>query len=116
MRMPRPFWEPAIPLEVSTRDGHQVIRAQLPGLDPQREIGVMVADNEVTIEIRRPVHLPGPADGWFHEEPQRRTLILPRGAKDETLTATYDRRGILEIKVQLGFPVPVGRVVSIAVG
>jgi HSP20 family molecular chaperone IbpA len=114
--MPRPFREPAIPLEVSTRDRQQVIRAELPGLDPQREIGIMVADNEITIEIRRPVHLPGPADGWFHEQPQRRTLRLPRGAKDETLTATYDGQGILELRVELAFPVPIGRIVPITAG
>jgi HSP20 family protein len=101
------------PIEQFERSGHFVVRAQVPGLDPASEIGVMVADNEVTIEIRWPVRWPGPVDGAFHHEPVRRTILLPRGAKDETLTARYDRGGILELSVELTRPAVIGRMVPV---
>ena len=112
-------------IEEFERAGHFVVRAQVPGLDPDHEIGVMVADNEVTIEVRWPVRWPGPEDGdfrdacgaeaenTFHHEPVRRTVLLPRGAKDETLTARYDRGGILEVSVELTRPAVIGRMVSV---
>jgi HSP20 family molecular chaperone IbpA len=100
-------------IEEFERAGHFVVRAQVPGLDPDNEIGVMVADNEVTIEVRWPVRWPGPVDGAFHHEPVRRTVLLPRGAKDETLTARYDRGGILEVSVELTRPAVIGRTVRV---
>jgi HSP20 family molecular chaperone IbpA len=83
-----------MPIEERKSVDRYVVGVELPGLDPAREMSVMTADNEVTIEVRRPVHLPGAADGQFHEEPVRRTLRLPRGAKDNSLTAAYDDEGI----------------------
>jgi HSP20 family protein len=100
-------------IEQFERAGRYVVRAQVPGLDPKNEIGVMVADNEVTIEVRWPVRWPGPVDGAFHYEPVRRTVLLPRGAKDETLTASYDRGGILELSVELTRPAVIGRMVPV---
>jgi HSP20 family protein len=48
--------------------------------------------------------------GTFH-----RTLPMPPGAKDETLSATY-KDGILEITVAIGEPHPMGRHIPVAVG
>jgi HSP20 family molecular chaperone IbpA len=82
----------------------------VPGLDPTRDITVAVADNDVTIEIRRPGQ-----DGLFHEPTITRRIRLPRGSRDETLTATYHADGILELVVDLPRPAPIGRVVPVAV-
>jgi HSP20 family molecular chaperone IbpA len=90
-----------------------VVRAEVPGLDPARDITVAVADNDVTIEIRRPLHGPGTDDGLFHEPMVRRTVRLPRGARDETLTATYHADGILELVVDMPRPAPIGRIVAV---
>lgn len=92
-----------------------VIRAELPGRDPG-EIQVMVADNEVTIEVRPKVRVPRAVHSEFALSPRRRTIMLPRGAKDDTLTATYDEAGILELTVQLQPPAPIGRCVPVRVG
>lgn len=119
MRLGLPPWpgrgraSDSFPIE-EYRDGvRYVVRAELPGLDPAKEIAVMVADNDVSIEVSRPVRLRGPANGQFHYGPVRRTVRLPRGAKDETVTATYGADGILEIVVELTKPVPIGRMVPI---
>jgi HSP20 family protein len=115
MRVPLSGWfDPEMPIEEGFSGDRYVVRAELPGLDPATEISVMVVDNEVTIEIRRPVHLSGPADGEFHEEPVRRTLRLPRGAKDDSLTAAYDDEGILELAVEMTRPRVIGRAVPIS--
>jgi HSP20 family molecular chaperone IbpA len=114
MRVPLSGWfDPEMPIEERVFGDRYLVRAELPGLDPATEISVMVVDNEVTIEIRRPVHLPGPADGEFHTEPVRRTLRLPRGANDDSLTAAYDDEGILELVVELTKPRVIGRSVPI---
>jgi HSP20 family protein len=91
-----------------------VVRAEVPGLDPARDITVVVADNDVTIEIRRPLYVPGGDDGFFHEPAIKRRIRLPRGARDETLTATYHADGILDLVVELPRPAPIGRVVPIS--
>ncbi len=114
MRVPLSGWfDPDVPIEERMSGDRYLIRAELPGLDPAREISVMVVDNEVTIEVRRPMHLPGPADGEFHEEPVKRTLRLPRGANDDSLTANYDDEGILELSVEIAKPRVIGRLVPI---
>jgi HSP20 family protein len=112
----RPWWRlvPAepFPVEECRARSSYVVRAEVPGLDPARDITVVVADNDVTIEIRRPVYGLGD-DGLFHEPMVRRRIRLPRGARDETLTATYRTDGILELAVDLPRPAPIGRVVPI---
>lgn len=112
-----PRWWPAeaFPVEECRTPSSYVVRAELPGLDPTRDITVVVADNDVTIEIRRPVRGPGLDDGLFHEPTLKRRVRLPRGSRDETLTATYRTDGILELVVDLPRPAPIGRVVPVAV-
>jgi HSP20 family protein len=106
---------PAFPIEECRRRTSYVVRAELPGVDPRRDITVVVADNDVTIEVRRPLHGPGRDDGLFHEAQVRRTVRLPRGARDDTLTATYHADGILELVVELPRPAPIGRIVAVRV-
>jgi HSP20 family protein len=115
MTAPRPWWRlgPAesFPVEECRARSSYVVRAEVPGLDPARDITVSVADNDVTIEIRRPLAGPGRED--FHEPTITRRIRLPRGARDETLTATYHSDGILELVVDLPRPAPIGRVVPV---
>ena len=120
MTTARPWWrlggaEP-FPVEECRARSSYVVRAEVPGLDPARDITVVVADNDVTIEVRRPVHGPGRDDGLFREPAVKRRIRLPRGARDETLTATYHTDGILELVVDLPRPAPIGRVVPVGTG
>jgi HSP20 family protein len=104
----------SFPVEECRARSSYVVRAEVPGLDPARDITVVVADSDVTIEIRRPLHVPGCDDGFFREPPIKRTIRLPRGARDETLTATYHTDGILELVVDLPRPAPIGRIVPVS--
>ena len=108
-----PLLQNPIRVEEYADDGRWVVRAQLPGVRPDRDITVMVADNEVTIDVRHPIPSPGRLDSEFDDRRVRRTIMLPRGAKDETLTATYGGDGILELRVERVRPVPIGRTVPV---
>ena len=112
-----PWWRVGVaepfPVEECRTRSSYVVRAEVPGLDPDRDITVAVADNDVTIEIRRPLLGPGREDGLFHEPTVKRRIRLPRGARDETLTATYHADGILELVVDLPRPAPIGRIVPV---
>jgi HSP20 family molecular chaperone IbpA len=73
----------------------------------------MVADHEVTIEVKRPIRLPDPVDSEFDYQAARRTVTLPARARDETLRASYGADGILELTVETIRPAPIGRRVPI---
>jgi HSP20 family protein len=98
--------------EDENRDTY-VIRAELPGLDPAMDLSVMIADGEITIDVRRTEPMPGRPESEFHYGRQRRAVLLPRRARDETASATYDNEGILEIRVAMARPAPIGREVPI---
>jgi HSP20 family protein len=110
-----PLLRSPIRVEEYAEGDRWVVRAQVPGVRPDRDITVMVADNEVTIDVRHPFPSPGRLDSEFGDGRARRTIMLPRGAKDETLTATYGDDGILELRVETLRPVPIGRTVPVTV-
>ena len=108
-----PLLQSPIRVEEYADDGRWVVRAQVPGVEPDRDITVMVADNEVTIDVKHPIPSPGRLDSEFGDSRVRRTIMLPRGAKDETLIALYGDDGILELSVEAPRPVPIGRTVPV---
>ena len=90
-------------VEEFTRDGSFVIRAELPGIDPDQDVEITLKDRMLTIAGKREEH---------HEEAQRseffygrfmRTLTLPAGAGEENIKASY-RDGILEVQVPMKTP------------
>ena len=109
----RPWLHGTIKIEEYAYDGSWVVRAQLPGIDAERDLRVMVADHEVTIEVKRPIRLPDPVDSEFDYNAARRTVMLPDRAKDETLRASYGADGILELTVETTRPAPIGRTVRV---
>jgi HSP20 family protein len=85
-------------------DGLHVIRAELPGIDPERDVEVTV-DNGV-LHIVAEHHQEEKVDGkdYFRRELRygsfRRDLPLPEGVTDADVKATY-KDGMLEIRVPL---------------
>ncbi|HZN19794.1 MAG TPA: Hsp20/alpha crystallin family protein [Micromonosporaceae bacterium] len=113
-RLLAPLQANAIPIEEYEDDRSYTIRAGLPGVDPVKELSVMVADGEVTIAVERVDPRRDEAHSEFRYGSFRRTVMLPRRARDETVQATYDR-GILEVTVRLARTAPIGRTVPIRV-
>jgi HSP20 family protein len=88
------------------RDGNTVVvRAELPGIDPDRDVELTVADDVLRINAERRVEEKTEDKGYLRHEISygrlTRTLPLPEGASETDIAATY-KNGILEIRV----PVP----------
>lgn len=96
----RPYLGHAIRVEDYTEDGHYVIRAEIAGIDPEKELEVSAVAGYLTIRAHRSgtfedKHRSEFRYGWFS-----RTLQLPPGADAGDVTAEY-ANGILTIKVGL---------------
>jgi len=89
-------------LEEAVRDNRFVIRAELPGLDPENDIEVAVDGRVLTIRAERRQQDNGPYRSEFRYGSLARTVRLPARVDAEDVTARYDK-GVLEVSV----PVPV---------
>lgn len=85
------------------RDGEaQVIRAELPGIDPAKDVEITVADGLLHINAERRVEEKTQDMGFTRHEMRygsfTRTLPLTDGATESDITASY-KDGILQIRV-----------------
>jgi len=118
---PLPHWSgwsrlnAAIRIEEYTIGNVHIVRIEAPGLDPADELDVAVADHEVTVEVRPRLRAPTPTRSELPHTAAKRRITLPDNAIDDTLTATYDDEGILELRVNLTQPAPIARRVPIVV-
>ena len=89
-------------VEEFVEDGAYVIRAELPGIDPEKDVDITVADGllhlTATREERSEEERPDGYRSEFHYGSLRRSMRLPEGATADTITATYSD-GILEVRV-----------------
>ncbi|WP_341360430.1 Hsp20/alpha crystallin family protein [Georgenia sp. M64] len=105
---PWPFREagrPAgVPIRVEEhRDGdHVVVRAELPGVDPEKDIDVTVEDGILTIRAERRESTEKKEDKSYRSEFRYgsfvRRLPVPRGVRTEDVSASY-RDGVLEVRL-----------------
>ena len=89
-----------IPVETFTRDGKYVVRADLPGVDPEKDIEVKVDGDVLTIHGER--HEEEHENG--HSEVRygsfTRSVRLPKGASADDVEARY-ASGVLEVMVPM---------------
>jgi HSP20 family protein len=94
--------EDLIRVEEFTDGDTQVIRAELPGVDPSRDIEVTVTDGMLALHVeRREETREKVGDGYRSEfcyGTLSRTVPLPAGAREEDVSATYND-GILEVRI-----------------
>lgn len=88
-------------VEDYTDDGHYMIRAELPGVDPEKDLDVSVDAGVLTIRAERREESKQDRHSEFRYGSLTRSVPLPEGADPEQISASYDK-GILEISV----PVP----------
>ncbi len=100
-----PFvWRPAV--DMTREDGNMVIRAELPGIDPEKDLEIEVEDN--VLHIRGERHIEREIDEEDRYLSERfvghfeRNLMLPEGVDPDKLEASY-QKGVLTVRV----PVPV---------
>ena len=87
-------------VEDFVRDGSYVIRAELPGIDPEKDVEVTVADGMLTIKAERREEHADKHRSEFHYGTFSRSVTLPAGADEQHVQAVYGH-GILEVTVKL---------------
>ena len=85
-------------IEEFFEDGRYVLRAELPGFDPDKGLKVAVAGDQLSITAERTVDKHDKAHSEFFYGSFARTVRLPAGADVDAVDARYNA-GILEITV-----------------
>ena len=99
-------------LEDEIKDGHYVVRAELPGVDPAKDIDITVRDGQLTIKAERSEKQDFDGRSEFSYGSFVRTVSLPAGADQDNIEATYDK-GILSVAVAISEPKPAERRVPV---
>jgi HSP20 family protein len=96
-------WVPSI--DVFTRNEDLVVRAELPGIDPERDVDISVQNGMLVIRGERKREKRSERDNYYRVETTYgsflRTVPLPDGVRAEDINASYDQ-GILEVVVPKG--------------
>lgn len=89
---------PYVRVEDYIEDDTYVLRAELPGIDPEKDVEVNLEYGKLTITGTRHEESKDKNHRELHYGAFRRTVSLPSGVKSEDVTASY-RDGVLEIRV-----------------
>jgi HSP20 family protein len=85
-------------IESFVEDDHFVLRAELPGMEPDRDIHITVEGNELKIQAERSQEQHTDQRTEFRYGSYTRTIALPAGCKTDEIEASYDA-GILSIRM-----------------
>ena len=96
--LPAVFGAQPIRLEDDMKDGRYELRAELPGIDPAKDVDITARDGVLTIKAERRVRTESDGRSEFSYGSFLRSVQLPPGAREDDITATYDK-GILTVSV-----------------
>jgi HSP20 family protein len=96
----RPYLPQAIRVEDYVEGDHYVIRAELPGIDPEKDVEVTAGSGYLTIRAERQEIAEGKRRSEFRYGSFTRNLRLPSAANEDDITASY-RDGMLVVSVGL---------------
>jgi HSP20 family protein len=104
-------------VEEFEEEGTRVVRVELPGLDPERDVEITVTDGTLRVQAERRQETETEEKGAYRSEFRYgslvRTLPLPAGATENDVKATY-QDGILEVRIPIGAERPEVRKIPIA--
>jgi HSP20 family molecular chaperone IbpA len=103
---------PYVRIEDYVDDDTYVLRAEMPGIDPDKDVEIGVAGDVLTISGERREEHQDRMRHEFHYGSFSRSVRLPRLAKSEDVTASY-RDGVLELRVPLDGAGPEARLIPI---
>ncbi|MFB4320578.1 Hsp20/alpha crystallin family protein [Actinomadura sp. 21ATH] len=98
--MLRPGLAQAIRVENYVEDGRYVVRAELPGLDPGKDIEITVTGGVLRIHAERHEGQKDAHRSEFRYGTFTRSIALPADVKVDDIDAAYDQ-GILTVRVPL---------------
>jgi HSP20 family protein len=96
----RPYLAQPIRVEDYIEEDHYVVRAELAGIDPAKDLEITVGSGYLTIHAERHDKTEGKRRTEFRYGAFTRSLPLPATANEDDVTASYDD-GILTISVGL---------------
>jgi HSP20 family molecular chaperone IbpA len=89
---------PYVHVEDFVEEGTYVLRAELPGIDPDQDVEVKIEGDQLIIHGERREEEKDKNHREFHYGAFSRSVPLPAGVKPEDITATY-KDGVLEVRV-----------------
>jgi HSP20 family protein len=89
---------PYVRVEDYMDEGTYVLRAEMPGLDPDKDVSLDVEGDVLTISGERHEEQKDKNRHEFHYGSFTRSIPLPHGVKTEEIKATYVD-GVLEVRV-----------------
>jgi len=97
-------WRRAFKIEECHEGGALVVRAELPGVDPDKDVTVEVVDNELVITAEKSVSHVNDAK-HFHRSEFRygsltRSVPIPKDVDTSKISATY-KDGVLEVRLAM---------------
>ena len=90
----------AMRVEDYVEGGQYILRAELPGIDPAKDVEVTVRDGVLSVKAERREEKREGQRSEFRYGAFARTISLRAGAEENDVTATY-KDGILEIRAGL---------------
>lgn len=107
-RMPFREWPvPEIRVDEMIAGDELVVRAELPGIDPDKDVELTVHDGVLDIRAERREEEETREKGYLRRELRvgtfSRAVPLPQGVAEDEVRATY-KDGILEVRIPQGEP------------
>jgi HSP20 family protein len=83
----------------------QVVRVEIPGVDPEKDVDISVANGTLRISATKQEKSEHKDKGSYRSEFRYgsfvRSVALPQGCTETDITATY-REGVLEVRIPMG--------------
>ena len=96
----RPFTAAGMRMEEYVEKDRFVVRAEMPGVDPEKQVEVSVSKGILTIHAERQEAKESKRRSEFHYGSFTRHVVLPASADEADIMASYDN-GIIEVSVGL---------------
>ena len=90
----------ALRIEDRIEDDRYLVRAEIPGIDPDKDVEITVSDGVLTIAAERREEISEKGRSEFHYGSLMRRVALPAGAVEDKVVARYED-GILEVTVPI---------------
>lgn len=97
-------FDPSLRIEQYQEGDTLVVRVDLPGIDPETDVDISVADDNLYIQARREEDAERMDKKGYRSEvrygERSRSIPLPRGVSQDGIIATYED-GVLEIRIRV---------------
>lgn len=110
-----PFLSPSIRIEEYLEGETYFVRAEMPGIDAEKDVTVTYAEGELRLHVQRSTEHKDRTHSEFHYGSFYRSVALPAGVREDTISAEYVD-GILTVRMLIGDVETTGKPIPITVG